>query len=166
MELLRVMQVLGRDGLIVRQIAADDENQLRADPVGQGQRGSGEAERLLEADRRGRVTQPSAGIDVRRTRAARQLLETVVRLVRDAAARQKEAHVVRCCRAHGSCAELDRGLPRDARKPGFARAAQERIGDAPEPVQLFVRKRTERLDICQRGIRDRPHGVEAQQLQA
>src|SRR5690606_32799543 len=97
-------QILGRDGLVVGQIAANDEDQVRAYPVGQRQRWRSESKGLLETTGRSSVAQARARIHVWAARKASQLLRDVVGLVGQAAASQEHADVVGSCTTQPACA--------------------------------------------------------------
>ena len=123
--LLGVMEVLRRDGLVVRRVRPEEHDEVGAEPVDVAARRRAVAERRLHRDGRGRVTEPRGVVDVRAAVRARHLLRDVVDLVRDAAGRQVERRARRIDGAEPGSRDVNRLVPRDRPEtPVAARAAR------------------------------------------
>ena len=167
--LLRVVQVLGRHRLVVRDVRADQDDQVALDPVGVGAGRAGRAEHASEHLRRRRVAEPRRVVDVVRAEEAHRLLQRVIDLVRDPARGHVAGETVRVVRQHlGQAPGGDTlGLvPRDAREALLPAPAHHRVGQPSERAQLLARPVAQRGDVREHGGIERAHGVEVEQVQA
>ena len=113
----------------------------------------------LQADRGRRVAHARGGVDAGDAHGPRRLARHVVRLVRDAAARQVERDPLgvgarRCAPASASSASSHG----DAAEPGLAAAAAHRVREPAELAQLGGAERREGVDVGEqtRGRAGRP----------
>ncbi len=92
--LLREVDVFHADRLIAGQIAADDDQQIGADPIGVGDGRRAPPDSAREAGCARRVADAGARADMVRADEASHFLMGIVSLVRDAAGRQKPSEAV------------------------------------------------------------------------
>ncbi len=128
-----VIEVLHRDGLVVRRVRPEEHDEVGAQPVGIAARRGAVAERRLHRDGGRRVAEPGRIVDVRAAVRARSLLGRVVDLVGEAARREIERGARRIDGAEPGSGDVDRLVPGDRPESSVARAAHERDRQAAEP---------------------------------
>ncbi len=154
-----------RDRLVVRDVRADEDDQVGSDPVRVRAGRGGDAERLLEPERRRRVAHAGGVVDRVRADRPRRLLRRVVRLVRHPARGQVEAGPLGPGVADAPGRHVERLVPADALEAGLARAPEHRMRDAAEPAELVAAHPLERGDVRRARIVQRAHRVQAEQAQ-
>src|SRR5947199_231829 len=80
--LLRVVQVLHRHGLVVRDVRTEEDDQIAADPIRVRARGGRDPDRVLESRGARRVARPARVVDVVRPEEPRDFVRDIVRFVR------------------------------------------------------------------------------------
>ncbi len=164
--LLRLVDVLRRDGLVVREVRAEEDEEVALDPVDVADRRRRDADGGLETRGRGGVAEARRVLDVGRAEEAGDLLCDVIHLVGDATRGEVEGEPVGVARAH-ALGELREGLvPAHAREAGLALSPAERVGEAAELAELVARAAGEGLSVGERVRVERRHGVQAQELEA
>ncbi len=164
-ELLRVVQVLHRHGLVVRDVGAEEDDQVGPDPILVRTGRGGDAERVLHGRRARRVARPARVVDVVRADEPRDLRRDVVRLVRHAPGGDEERDSVRGRRADPGRRDVQRLLPGNPAEARVAPVPHHRVGKPAELPQVPRGHRAERLDILQ-DLRPEPaHRVQRQEVQ-
>ena len=95
------------------------------------------------------MTQPRAGIDVRRASDAGQLLRGVIRFIGDAPAGQEHSDAVRRRRSPMPTHQRQRFVPANAREATLTAPPEQRVRHAAQLVQRFVRELLEPAHIAQ-----------------
>ena len=163
--LLRIVEVLGRDRLVVGGIRAHEHEQVAADPIRIRARGGPAAHGRVQTRGRGRMTDARRVIDVVCSDKTGDLLVGVVGLIGEAPRGEIPRHAARVRRAQAIGDETDRVIPGNAAKPLVALVAHHRDGEPPEAAQLLFFRPAQTLDVLERAPVHRRHGVQAQELQ-
>ena len=146
-ELLRLAEVLRRDRLVVRGVRPEEDDEVRAEPVGVGARGSAPADGALQRDRGRGMAEARGVVHVVRAEKPRDLSGDVVRLVRQAAGGDVERNARRIRRLKPPGRSSNRLLPGNAGEALLSRAAAHRVRNTAQPSHRLRRKSGKPRDI-------------------
>ena len=133
----RQEQVLHEHGLRVGGVAADEHDEIGADDVAVRDGRRAGADRLLQHERRRRVTDPGGVVDVVATQEPDELLRDVVRLVGEPARREIHAEAVRPRGPEPVGDEVERVVPAHAPEAVLALVTHHRVREAAEVPELL-----------------------------
>ncbi len=163
---LCVVEVLHRDGLIVRDVRADENEQIGADPVGVGACRGGAPHRGVQCGRAWRMADPRAGIYVVRSEKPRHLLVRVIRFVCEPPRSRVPGLSVGIGGLQPFCSQGNRFIPGNPSKTSVAPLPQHRKRKPPESRKRAWRESSELCYVLQQTRVHGRHGVQAEKLQA
>ena len=164
--LLCVVEILHRHRLVVRDVGAEEDDQVASDPVRVRTRRGGDADGFLQPRGARRVTRAARVVDVVRPEEPGDLVRDVVRLVRHAAGRDEERDPIRGRGANSCGRGLQRFLPGNSPEAGFPVGADHRERKAAELPQVFRGFRPKGFGIPQDPNSKRSHRVQREEVQA
>ena len=166
--LAREVEVLDRHWLVVRHVRAEEDDQVRVEPVGVGVRRGAESEGAVQRHRRGGVAKAGGGVDVGGAEEAGGLLRHVVRLVGDAARSQEEGRacgVVLANFGQPGRGDVGRFGPADPPEPRLAGAPQHGVAEPAEAAQFRRASCGQSFGVGEHGRIERRHRVQPQQVE-
>ena len=136
--LLGFVQILGGDGLVVRGIRAEEDDEVRAPPIAVAARGGRDADGVFHRAGAGAVAETRGVIDVVRAEEARGFLRHVIDFVGDAARGDEEPDALWVAGFDALRHALIRFVPTDSPEADIAMLAQHGVGDAAQLAQLRI----------------------------
>ena len=163
---LRLVHVARRDRLVVGYVAADEDEEVRPQPIRVGAGGGGDAQGVLEPDGARGVAYPGGVVHVVGPEEAGHLLRHVVGLVGDAPRRQVERDATRVRRRDPAADEVEGRVPADTGEPRLATPSHHGVGEPSERAQVLRGHPFERRAVGEDVRVQRSHGVQTEQVEA